>query len=173
MVTWTTFLPLTRNGQLCTFIFWQQHGIHVYIFAKPFFNQSIYTICSPSCEGKNMNNHYTDLKSLFWVINPLFQLPLSNQITVVSFQPVQLAQASFLQKNQMLKNVFLISVTLRWHSGIENHEIWTSKNVRIFLKKNFIEEYQFRTTFFDNFKIERLLFLKWRLIFGGTVLSQH
>ena len=40
-----------------------------------------------------------------------------------------------------------------------------SKNVRIFLKKNFIEEYQFRTTFvvkyiFDNFKIERLLLLK-------------
>ena len=40
---------------------------------------------------------------------------LSNQITVVAFQPVQLAQASFLQKNQTLQNVFLISVTLRWH----------------------------------------------------------
>ena len=39
----------------------------------------------------------------------------SNQITVVAFQSVQLAQASFLQKNQMLQNVFLISVTLRWH----------------------------------------------------------
>ena len=26
-----------------------------------------------------------------------------------------LAQASFLQKNQPLQNVFLISVTLRWH----------------------------------------------------------
>ena len=43
-------------------------------------------------------------------------LLVSNQITVVAFQPVQLAQASFLQKkNQMLQNVFLISVTLRWH----------------------------------------------------------
>ena len=39
----------------------------------------------------------------------------SNQITVVAFQSVQLAQASFLQKNQMLQNGFLISVTLRWH----------------------------------------------------------
>ena len=38
-----------------------------------------------------------------------------NQITVVAFQPVQLAQASFLQKNQMLQNGFLISITLRWH----------------------------------------------------------
>ena len=36
----------------------------------------------------------------------------SNQITVVAFQSVQLAQALFLQKNQMLQNVFLISVTL-------------------------------------------------------------
>ena len=39
----------------------------------------------------------------------------SNQITVVSFQPVQLAQASFLQKNRMSQNVFLIHVTLSWH----------------------------------------------------------
>ena len=39
----------------------------------------------------------------------------SNQITVVAFQPVQLAQASFLHKNQTLQNGFLISVTLRWH----------------------------------------------------------
>ena len=39
----------------------------------------------------------------------------SNQITVVAFQSVQLAQASFLQKNQTLQNVFLISVMLRWH----------------------------------------------------------
>ena len=41
--------------------------------------------------------------------------PLGNQITVVAFQSVQLAQASFLQKNQTLLNVFLISVMLRWH----------------------------------------------------------
>ena len=38
-----------------------------------------------------------------------------NQITVVAFQSVQLAQDSVLQKNQTLQNVFLISVTLRWH----------------------------------------------------------
>ena len=32
--------------------------------------------------------------------------PPLNQITVVAFQPVQLAQASFLQKNQTLQNLF-------------------------------------------------------------------
>ena len=42
-------------------------------------------------------------------------IDLTNQITVVAFQPVQLAQVSFLQKNQTLQNGFLISVTLRWH----------------------------------------------------------
>ena len=36
-----------------------------------------------------------------------------NQITVVAFQSIQLAQASFLQKNQTLQNIFLISVMLR------------------------------------------------------------
>ena len=41
----------------------------------------------------------------------------SNQITVVAFQPVQLAQAWFLQKNQMLQNGFLIFVTQRWHKA--------------------------------------------------------
>jgi hypothetical protein len=40
--------------------------------------------------------------------------PLSNQITVVAFQSVQLAQASFLQKNQTLQNVFT-DVMLRWY----------------------------------------------------------
>ena len=51
----------------------------------------------------------------------------SNQIRVVAFSVPQLTQASFLQKNQMLQNVFLISVPLRWSRGIENHEIWTFK----------------------------------------------
>ena len=44
-------------------------------------------------------------------------LPHSNQITVVAFQPVHFAQASFLQKNQMLQNGFLIFVTQRWHKA--------------------------------------------------------
>ena len=39
----------------------------------------------------------------------------SNQIRVVAFNESQLTQASFLQKNQTLQNVFLISVTLRSH----------------------------------------------------------
>ena len=41
--------------------------------------------------------------------------PASNQIYLMTLRPTQLTQASFLQKNQMLQNVFLISVTLRWH----------------------------------------------------------
>ena len=41
----------------------------------------------------------------------------SNQITVVAFQSVQLAQASFLQKTKTLQNVFFISATLRWHKA--------------------------------------------------------
>ena len=45
----------------------------------------------------------------------LYNCTHTNQIMVVAFQPVQLAQVSFLQKNQTLQNVFLISVTLRWH----------------------------------------------------------
>ena len=39
----------------------------------------------------------------------------TNQIYIVTLKPRQLTQASFLQKNQTLQNVFLISVTLRWH----------------------------------------------------------
>ena len=38
-----------------------------------------------------------------------------NQVRVVAVSLPQLTQASFLQKNQMLQNRFLISVTLRWH----------------------------------------------------------
>ena len=54
-------------------------------------------------------------------------LPTSNQIQLVTLRPTQLTQASFLQKYQMLQNGFLISVMLRWHSGVKNHEIWTFK----------------------------------------------
>ena len=39
----------------------------------------------------------------------------SNHIRVVAFNVPQLTQASFLQKNQTLKNGFLISVSLRRH----------------------------------------------------------
>ena len=47
-------------------------------------------------------------------------VPMGNQIMVVAFQSVQLAQASFLQKkNQTLQNVLLISVMLRWHRASE------------------------------------------------------
>ena len=36
-----------------------------------------------------------------------------NQIYIVTYKHTQLTQASFLQKNQMLQNDFVISVTLR------------------------------------------------------------
>ena len=39
----------------------------------------------------------------------------SNQVRVVAFSLPQLTQASFIQKNQVLQNRFLISVKLRWH----------------------------------------------------------
>ena len=42
-------------------------------------------------------------------------LTSSNQVRVVAVSLPQLTQASFLQKNQMYQNRFLISVTLRWH----------------------------------------------------------
>jgi hypothetical protein len=38
-----------------------------------------------------------------------------NQIRFVAFNVPQLTQASLLQKTQTLQNVFLISVTMRWH----------------------------------------------------------
>ena len=40
---------------------------------------------------------------------------VTNQIYLVTLRPRQLTQASFLQKNQTLQNVFLISVMQRWH----------------------------------------------------------
>ena len=43
----------------------------------------------------------------------VFFLSASNQIYLVTLRPTQLTQASFLQKNQMLQNGFLIFLTLR------------------------------------------------------------
>ena len=52
----------------------------------------------------------------------------SNQIMVVAFMCTTLDTSFiFTKKNQMLQNYFLISVMLRWYSGIKNHEIWTFK----------------------------------------------
>ena len=47
--------------------------------------------------------------------SPLESVTVISQIYLATLRPRQLTQASFLQKNQMLQNVFLISVTLRWH----------------------------------------------------------
>ena len=62
-------------------------------------------------------NNKNEKKKFGKILKERVGKPGSNQITVVAFQPVQLAQASFLQKNQTWKNVFLISVTLRWHKA--------------------------------------------------------
>ena len=64
-----------------------------------------------------------------WSLKVLFPCNIidSNQIYLVTLGPTQLTKASFLQKNQMLQNGFLIPVTLRWHSGFKNYEIWTLK----------------------------------------------
>ena len=64
----------------------------------------------------------------------------------------------FLQKTQMLQKMFFISVTLRWHSGVKNHEIWTFK-VNFSLKDIKLGPH-LKKIIFDNFKIEQLLFLK-------------
>ena len=40
---------------------------------------------------------------------------MGNQIYIVTFTNTKLTQASFLQKNQTLQNVFLIVVMMRWH----------------------------------------------------------
>ena len=58
-------------------------------------------------------------KNAFFVFLGCFcayvEQPHNNQIRVVAFNEPQLTQASFLQKNQTLQNVFLIYVLLRWH----------------------------------------------------------
>ena len=51
----------------------------------------------------------------------------SNQIYLVSFMCLTVDTSFILKKNQILRNVLLISVTLRWHSGVKKHEIWTFK----------------------------------------------
>ena len=43
-----------------------------------------------------------------------------NQFRVMAFNVPQLTQASFLQKKQMLQNVFLIFLTLRQHNVAKN-----------------------------------------------------
>ena len=62
-----------------------------------------------------------------WPLTSPMHITVNNQIYLVTLRPTQLTQVSFLQKNQMLQNGFMISVTLRWHSGVKNHEIWTFK----------------------------------------------
>ena len=71
--------------------------------------------------------------------NFLFLQYQSNQINLAMLRPTQLTQASFLQRNQMLQNVFLIFLTLRWHSGAKNHEILT-------FKVNFLKKMHFLIT---------------------------
>ena len=78
----------------------------------------------------------------------------SNQIYLVTFMCLTVDTSFIFSKKSNVQNGFLISVTLRWHSGVKKHEIWTFK-VNFLRQKTtesfsffFIEEYQFRTTFF-------------------------
>ena len=110
-----------------------------------------------------------------WILFDFSHLHVINQIYLVALTYGQLSQVSFLQKNDMLQNSFLKFVTL---SGFKNHGIWTFKVNFLCLKmfKSFLKNelkninlgpHFLWNTFFDKFKIERLLFLKWRLIFDG------
>ena len=94
-----------------------------------------------------------------------------------------MTQASFLQKNQTIQNVFLISVTVRWHSSIKNHEIWTFQvnflcqtfeSYHFFFSLKSINlEPHFCKIHFLIISIKKHCILKWRPIFGNTVLSQR
>ena len=54
--------------------------------------------------------------------------PLINQIYLMTFKCLKVDTSFiFTQKNQTLQNVFFISLMLRWHSDIKNHEICTIK----------------------------------------------
>ena len=53
------------------------------------------------------------LRSIHFQFNSFLSVNDSNQIYLVTLRPTQLTQASFLQKNQMLQNGFLIFLTLR------------------------------------------------------------
>ena len=68
--------------------------------------------------------------------------PLSNQIYLVTLRPTQFDTSFiFTKKSNVAK------CRKSWNLDIQS-QFSMSKNVRIFLKKIFIEEYQFRTTFF-------------------------
>ena len=51
----------------------------------------------------------------------------SNQIYLSTFMCLTVDKSFIFTENQMFWNGFLISVSLRWHSGIKNHEIWMFK----------------------------------------------
>ena len=103
-----------KNIQDIDWLFWRKRGL---------WKRSALELTSSKevIWTKNFLNYRHGLKSAILAISQKladwldWPCPVSNQITVVAFQPVQLAQASFLQKNPTLQNVFLISVTLRWH----------------------------------------------------------
>ena len=119
------------------------------------------------------------LMILFWSKS---EWPFDDLRSIWHWCVSQLTQASLLQIIKRCKNFFFDTATLRWHTCIKTHEIWTfkvliSKNVRTFLFFFFIEECQFRTTFFvqyifGNFNFKINLLSKLCLIFGNKVLSQ-
>ena len=50
---------------------------------------------------------------------------MGNQIYLVTFMCLTVDTSFIFSKNRTLQIVLLISVMLRWHSGVKNHKIWT------------------------------------------------
>ena len=86
-------------------------------------------------------DHSYITSSHFWD----FWTPSPNQVYLVTLRPRQLTQASFLQKDQMLQNIFLISVTLRWHRTLEVLGFW-----------NFFGFFRFFPFFPEEAKVEKI-----------------
>ena len=66
---------------------------------------------------KGEDDIHTSHNALLFQVSKSDPLATACQIYLVTLRPTQLTQDSFLQKNQMLQNGFLISVTLRWHKA--------------------------------------------------------
>ena len=104
------------DGRNCKYTFYNPHREHSKLMGPSLasLKHSLILLRSDGCKGKEARffqdaalPHDIRYSSAQWK-NLAFLLPQhqSNQITVVVFQTVQLAQASFLQKNQVLQNVF-------------------------------------------------------------------
>ena len=102
----------------------EMHNSHK-TFTKPFtkFTNLILVLCLVLWEIHN--KHSTHFVS---------KVTSTKQVSIVAFMCTVDTCFIFAKKNQILQNVLLISVMLRWHSGVKNHEIWTFKVNFLFQK---------------------------------------